>query len=515
MRYHRATRLVVSFLSRFRVKERTTRALSIGGILVAAPFAFGCSSESPTRGDEQVPGVGGETASVGGSSGSSAGGDGSGTNGTGTGGSDAGGDGATTGSGGGAPTALVPAICGAPIARVNTRAPDQVVGTGSPESCTEESLRAAVLAGGIVTFSCGTSATTITITEPLVAPADKDTVIDGADKIILDGGGTTQILRATRDNWYSNDNILTVQGLEFRGGRDVGTDFVARSGTSICSWGYRHGGGGAILVNDVGLHVIDCTFEDNQGPALGPDVAGGAIYAAGVRDITVVGSRFHGNGAANGGAIGVLHGTVKLVNVVFDENEATGEGANFVANANCPLFNHLDQGGAGGLGGAFYIDGFDPDLLLCGVTFTQNSAHNLGGALFRSAYWGLVDPANVGDGVPGKRSNGMQTTTFDRVTMTQNVTTEGGGGGAYVNNSLFTVLDSTFTSNDAGEGDGGALKITGATFDVEKAAFSGNQAAWGGAFTHWGPGADDDTGTRSDLSFSNNSPNDYATDNGY
>jgi hypothetical protein len=36
-----------------------------------------------------------------------------------------------------------------------------------------------------VTFNCGSAVKTIGITQTLVAPADKDTVIDGGDKIIL------------------------------------------------------------------------------------------------------------------------------------------------------------------------------------------------------------------------------------------------------------------------------------------------------------------------------------------
>jgi hypothetical protein len=379
-----------------------------------------------------------------------------------------------------------------------------VVGSGTPESCTETALREAVAAGGIITFDCGPNRATIAVTEPLVAPTDKDTTLDGADKIVLDGGGTTQILRAYHTNFRTNDHVLTVQRLVMKGGKDEGSGFQPRDGESECAWGYKDGGGGAIYTRNLNVHVWGVVFEENQGPEIGPDVAGGAIYLMGTKRLRVANSIFRNNSASNGGAIGLLHVEVELFNVLFENNRATGQLANF-ANAKapdespCPVFNHAAQGGAGGLGGAFYSDGFDPGDHFCGVVMSNNQSNSLGGALFRSAYWGLLDGVE------------KQEITWDRCTFDGNASVTGGGGAAYVNNSFFTLKDSTFSNNDAGEGDGGGLKITGVTFQASNVTFTGNKSVWGGGLTHWGAGPEGH-GTWTGLTFSDNTPNDHKGD---
>jgi hypothetical protein len=272
----------------------------------------------------------------------------------------AGGNSGAGGSGGSVSPGRPPALCTSPLSAADTSKPTAVIGTGTPASCTEASLRAAVMQGGVITFDCGAAETTITITQTLVAPSNKDTTIDGNDKIVLDGGGTTQILKANSSNFRANDHVLRVQRLVMRGGREMGSGFKERDGTKTCAWGYKSGGGGAINVRDVVVQIWGVTFIDNHGPELGPDVAGGAIYAVGAKTLTVANSVFSGNSASNGGAIGLLHTSAQLYNVLFENNKATGLLANFANATGCPTFNHEEQGGAGGLGGAFYADGQTP-----------------------------------------------------------------------------------------------------------------------------------------------------------
>jgi hypothetical protein len=93
-------------------------------------------------------------------------------------------------------TESAPQICEAGLAPVNVSAPTTVVGRGTPDSCDEASLRAAVAKGGVVTFNCGPSVATIKLSQPLEAPWDRNTTIDGADRIVLDGQDSTQILRS-------------------------------------------------------------------------------------------------------------------------------------------------------------------------------------------------------------------------------------------------------------------------------------------------------------------------------
>ena len=351
----------------------------------------------------------------------------------------------------------------------------------------------------MITFNCGAARATIALTQPLVAPADRNTTIDGGDLIVLDGQDQTQILRAYRSDFRTNDRVLAVQRLTMARGRDVGSNYVPRDGEKTCAWGYKEGGGGAIYTRDVNVRVWGVTFDGNRGPDIGPDVAGGAIYMMGAKTLTVNNSTFRNNTASNGGAIGLLHVATEIHNSTFANNRATGVLANFGGAQGCPVFNHAEQGGAGGLGGAFYSDGFNTDDYFSNIRMSDNAANDLGGAVFRSAYWGLL--SNVG----------KQTFTWENSTFERNRTPTGGGGAAYVNNSLFVLRGVTFNANDSGQSDGGALKITGVTVQASDLVVTNNKAAWGGGIAHWGAGVEG-TGSAVRITYANNVPNDAVGD---
>lgn len=389
------------------------------------------------------------------------------------------------------------ALCAAP-ALLDTSRPTTVVGSGTPASCSEAALRSAITKGGVITFSCGAAKTVIPVTQTIVVPVDRDTTIDGRDLITLDGRGLTQILSAYRADFRVNDRYLTLQRMTLIGGRDVGSGFVPRNGTRECAWGYKSGGGGAISARDMNVRILGSVFENNRGPELGPDVAGGAIYILGSKKLVIANSTFRNNSASNGGAIGALHTSTELFNVVLENNRALGLLANFAGAVGCPTFNHEEQGGAGGLGGAFYSDGFDPGDTFCGARMTGNSSGDLGGAVFRSAYWGLL--SNVA----------KQTITWESSTFERNKSAAGGGGAAYVNNSLFTLKGCTFSANESVL-DGGGLKITGVTVRADNLQFTGNKASWGGGVAHWG-GGPEGIGSAINIRYASNTPNDAVGD---
>jgi hypothetical protein len=104
---------------------------------------------------------------------------------------------------------------------------------------------------------------------------------------------------------------------------------------------------------------------------------------------------------------------------------------------------------------------------------------------------------------------GKQTITWEDSTFERNVTGAGGGGAAYVNNSLFVVRRSTFTGNDAGNSDGGALKVTGATVQMSDLTVTNNRASTGGGIAHWS-GGPEGVGSSARITFSGNTPNDTA-----
>lgn len=472
-----------------------TAAAGVGGTTIVTA---GTAAQPPIAGAST--GVAGRSSGVAGRSGAAAGSGGrmgfAGRSG-GRGGQ-AGAAGGTSAMPGGGTTEPPPAVCSSvPVMLADTSKPTAVVGTGTPDSCTETSLRSAVSAGGVVTFNCGDMPVTLKITQTLTAPSNKDTTIDGGDKVTLDGGGTTQILRSSSSNFRMNDRVLRVQRMIFTNGKDTGTGFKERDGDKTCAWGYKQGGGGAIYVRDVNVQVFGVTFRDNRGPDMGPDVAGGAIYATGAKKIVIANSVFTGNAASNGGAIGMLHTSAELYNVVFEKNQATGMLANFANATGCPSFNHAEQGGAGGLGGAFYSDGEDPGDKFCGVRMSDNTSGDLGGAVFRSAYW-------KDSGEPKQEFNWEQS-TFER-----NSSGKGGGAG-YLNNASFNLKRCFFVGNTSKD-DGGALKLTGLTLHAEDNEFTNNKAATtGGAVALW-DGGPDGAGNTMNMRFSGNKPGDTAGD---
>ena len=90
-----------------------------------------------------------------------------------------------------------------------------VVGNGTPESCTEAALIAALAGGGTVTFNCG-GPTTIFITTPKVIAAD--TTIIGDDVITLAGEGSTRLFEV------NSGVTLRLQHIVLDGGASTDSD---------------------------------------------------------------------------------------------------------------------------------------------------------------------------------------------------------------------------------------------------------------------------------------------------
>lgn len=355
-----------------------------------------------------------------------------------------------------------PGVCDEPAQLVDTSQPTTVVGQGTPASCDEAALAAAVATGGVVTFHCG-EPTTITLTQAL--KVTKDLVLDGGDLVTLSGGGATRILDMDTGNFEATGPLLTVQRLRFTGGKASGTAIPL--GTDI------DGGGGAIFHRGGSVTAIGCRFEDNEAATWGPDVAGGAIYGIGVGATTVVGSVFSNNRAANGGAIGSLHTALTIVNSVLDGNEATGRGANYIDEMG-------QQAGNGGNGGAVSMDGQGRELTICGSELTNNRAGAFGGALFRTGYEGepsVIDRTTVaGNEIPDHDDDNSPSA----------------GGALYIQGTAVTLTSSTVSGNRARGSAGVWILGHGpqmATADLTNVTITGN-ATWPQAdFTTRGIGA--------------------------
>jgi hypothetical protein len=359
--------------------------------------------------------------------------DGTGTGGTGTGGTGTGAGGTGTGgtgapgSDGGLPTAGNPnGSCSAGLPSNGQPAdvshPTAVIGTGTAASCTFSALNTAVSQGGVITFDCGSDAATIAITGTMNLPTTKDTVIDGGNKITLDGGHAVQILNFNSANFQSLETRVTLQHIALVNGKTTPTEMIPTvPAPTACSQGYDDGQGGALFMRDGNLTIVDAVFTGNQAAALGPDTGGGAIYIEGSKHgAVIVGSTFSNNSGANAGAVGSLFAELDIYNSLFESNTATGHDANNDDASMCSVINNgQNEIGSGGNGGAIYGDGNSFNITLCGDAVLNNAAGTkaFGGGLFFTS------------------DNMMGVLTITDTTMTGNI------GGHWTNVSSGSVTD--------------------------------------------------------------------------
>lgn len=365
---------------------------------------------------------------------------------------------------------LTPTQCTPPIALASIANPTTVVGNGTAASCTEAAFATAVSRGGVITFNCGAAAATIQITTQKELPRNLNTVIDGQGLITLDAGGRTRIFNFAGPGWRATRNSVTLQRITLANGRASGTPLPPAP--APCASGFAYdGGGGAIMMRDGVLRVIDVTFRNNRAASPGPDVGGGAINARGSLELTVTNSRFEGNSASNGGAITSLFSTVNVVNSTFSDNASTGTGGNF-NDPSCPVqpLNNARERGSGGNGGAISVDGGEVSALnLSCNTFLRNTAGHGAGAVFRTA------------------NASRQATNIDRSTFDQN-TSAYGGGAFYFTNAELTITNSLFNGNSAPRA--GVLQADNTNVTLVNDTFTQNSATTGngGAIAMFAPG---------------------------
>lgn len=288
---------------------------------------------------------------------------------------------------------------------VDVSNPTAVVGTGTPESCTFAALNTAITAGGIITFNCGSAPATIAVTATMHLPIMKNTVIDGGNKVTLDGRGTTQILRFESPNFQALETRVTIQHMAFVRGSVPGSMPIPTA-PAPCSQGWNDGEGGAIYMRDGNLTIIDSRFEGNSAAPLGPDVGGGAIRMLGSKHgLMVVKSTFKNNRASNGAAIGCLFSELDVYDSLIEGNTATGHDANNDDAMKCGVINNgQHEIGSGGNGGALYSDGASTatnpvNVVLCGDKIVANAAgaNAFGGGLFFTSnnYGGTLSIADT------------------------------------------------------------------------------------------------------------------------
>jgi hypothetical protein len=261
---------------------------------------------------------------------------------------------------------------------VSTSHPNHVIGHGTPASCTSAAVVKAVAAGGVITFNCGPSPVTITLTATAkVRNTTHRIVLDGGGLVTLSGGGVRRILYlntcdpkqriTTSDCFNQRWPQLIVQNMTFTGGNSTARQTNANFGGAS--------GGGAIFDLGGQLKVVNSRFINNRCFRTGPDLGGAAIRALAQwrnQPVYITGDTFRGGRCSNGGALSSIGVSWVVLNSVMTGNKAIGFGAN-PARAGTP---------GGGSGGAIYTDGDRYTVKVGGTVISGNHAREGGGAIF-------------------------------------------------------------------------------------------------------------------------------------
>jgi hypothetical protein len=256
--------------------------------------------------------------------------------------------------------------------------PDQIVGSGTPESCTAEAFIEAVAKGGKIVFNGGPNPFIIKLTKPakIYNNANPDVVIDGGGRVILSGCGISRIIYMNtcdkNQHWTTEhcDNQdhprLTLQNITLTDGNSTAER--------------EYDGGGAVWVRGGRFKAINCRFFNNRCASKGKDVGGAAIRVFDqyndlpvyLVNCTFGGAEGYGNMGSNGGGISSIGVSWTIINCLFSYNKTTGWGGN-PSQSDTP---------GGGSGGAIYNDGNKMTLSVFGTLIEYNEVKAYGAAIF-------------------------------------------------------------------------------------------------------------------------------------
>ena len=224
-----------------------------------------------------------------------------------------------------------------------------VVGNGTPGSCTDAALAAAIVGGNVVSFNCGGAPHTIIVNTLLITPGTNLTV-DGGGLITLDGENLRQIF------YVQAGANLTLQHITLARA-DAGT-------------------GGAIY-NEGTTRLYYTTIRNSNA-----SIAGGAIHNKGT--LVVNDSSFQSNSAGtSGGAIYNNNGTTSINRVTFANNTANRGAAIAHNTGTTTVRNSLLVGNIADTWGGGIMN-FSGTVQLTNVTFSGNIA-NAGGGIYAAS----------------------------------------------------------------------------------------------------------------------------------
>ncbi|GIK73179.1 MAG: hypothetical protein BroJett021_21670 [Chloroflexota bacterium] len=342
-----------------------------------------------------------------------------------------------------------------------------VVGDGTPESCDNNALGAALISGGDITFACGSAPHTIIADTYVIAT---DTVLDGGGLITLDGENLRRIFIVQDNAHLTLRNITLTRGF-------------ASDGPGGAIWNF-----GVLLIQNSTLSAngTDTVF------------AGGAIASFSPGEITIEQSVFDGNSAADGGAIYTYGAAAAIRSSIFRNNVQRVNGGYYgggailqEVNDNALLtitdseFQNNASNPSGAVGGAISL--LTGRMVIEESTFLNNVGYGGGGALYlapntrteirRSRLIGNRTELSVDHNFIGGAIDNHGDLVIEDSLVSENQATDGAGIFSGGQGSL-TLRRSTVSQNQARGGGGGLLLFPGVSL-IENSTISGNRATIG------------------------------------
>jgi hypothetical protein len=332
-----------------------------------------------------------------------------------------------------------------------------VVGDGTPKSCTEATLDAALSNGGRITFDCGPSLHTISISSPKTITVD--TTLDGQHLITLSGRNLSRIFAVTVNATLNLQQLTLANGSANLGGA---------------------------IYNAGSMEITDCVLINNQSSG----GSGGGIYNDGT--LAISNSTLSNNGAQNGWGGAIFNaGWLYLKNNTISNNSGDLAGGGILNTGSASIIEDTFINNSGGYGGGFENWG---TAIIMDSNITSNiTTHGMGGGVHNTGQLTISGSTLSGNSSAAKQNGGgLSNQGNAKITNSLfiNNAAPGGLGAGIFNNGQLTILADSFASNQAGAGWGGAIYSgMGSSLDITNSTFYGNFGGNGGGGLYAGGSA--------------------------
>lgn len=232
-----------------------------------------------------------------------------------------------------------------------------------------------------ITATC-TGASAVPVGSVMEVTEDLTIVGPGAANFVLDGGGTSGIMRIP--NSYGTTPDLTITGITFTDAGGIYPALSVRNFDTVVIDGVvfsdndHSGDGGAMSCTAAGvsLTITNSSFVDNTASGYGD---GGALSLVCEAETTITSTLFVGNSTTgNGGAIRMYEqeGEVRIANSTFSGNTATANGGAIYGESlytDIELLFNTVTGNTATTGGGVYLYYVQYDATLRGNVISGNS----------------------------------------------------------------------------------------------------------------------------------------------